>query len=87
MIIGVDNDAVTPTEHAVQLYEQAGHPKKLIIERMTSHYAAYDRYWTKVTPQIVEWFETHLGGAHLQVFTNMDGTPKIENVDAPEETS
>lgn len=85
MIIGVENDAVTPTDHATALYENAGSPKKLIMERLTSHYAAYDRYWTKVTPAIVDWFEQHLGGAHLQVYTNLDGTERFENVDAPED--
>lgn len=85
MIIGVDNDAVTPTEHAVALYEQAGSPKKLIIERLTSHYAAYDRYWTRVTPQIVEWYQQYMGGAHIHVHSNIEGTEQFDTIDAPEE--
>lgn len=85
MIIGVDNDAVTPTEHAVALYEQAGSPKKLVIERMTSHYAAYDRYWTRVTPQIVAWYETYMGGAHIHIHSNIEGTERVDAIEAPEE--
>jgi len=67
LIIGVDNDAVTPTDHAISLYEAAGEPKKLIIQRHTTHYAAYKQYGDEVIPQIVEWFETHLRRGHLDV--------------------
>ena len=67
MIIGVENDAVTPTDHAVSLYEAAGQPKRLIIQRHTTHYAAYKKYGDEVIPQIVEFFETHLQTGHLDV--------------------
>lgn len=67
MIIGVDNDAVTPTDHAISLYEAAGEPKKLIVQRHTTHYAAYKQYGDEVIPQIVEWFDTHLRRGHLDV--------------------
>ncbi|NND02675.1 MAG: alpha/beta fold hydrolase [Acidimicrobiia bacterium] len=67
MIIGVDNDAVTPTDHAIALFEAAGEPKKLIIQRHTTHYAAYKQYGDEVIPQIVEWFDTHLRRGHLDV--------------------
>ena len=32
-------------------------PKQLVMQRHTTHYAAYDRYWEQVTPRIVEWFD------------------------------
>jgi len=67
MIIGVENDAVTPTDHAVTLYEAAGQPKRLIIQRHTTHYAAYKKYGDEVIPQIVEWFDTHLQTGHLDI--------------------
>lgn len=60
MVIGVEGDATTPTDHAVALYEAARGPRKLVMQRHTTHYAAYDKYWETVTPQIVEWFERHL---------------------------
>lgn len=85
MIIGVENDAVTPTDHAVALYEAAGPPKKLIIQRHTTHYAAYDRYWTEVTPQIVEWFETYMGGANLQIRSVVEDSEQYEYKSVPEE--
>lgn len=60
MIIAVENDATTPTDHAVALYEALQGPKRLVMQRHTSHYAAYDKYWDVVTPQIVEWYERYL---------------------------
>jgi hypothetical protein len=60
MIVAVDKDATTPTDHAVALYEAAGAPKRLILQRHTTHYAAYEKYGNEVTPQIVEWFQTHM---------------------------
>ena len=60
MIIGVEDDAVTPTDHATDLYEAAGAPKKLIMQRDTTHYEAYKQYGGVVIPQIVEWFTNAL---------------------------
>jgi hypothetical protein len=56
LIIGVEDDAVTPTDHAIDLYEAAGTPKKLIMQRDTTHYEAYKQFGDIVIPQIVEWF-------------------------------
>jgi dipeptidyl aminopeptidase/acylaminoacyl peptidase len=84
MIIGVEGDAVTPTDHAVRLYEAAGSPKKLIMQRHTTHYAAYDRYWQETTPDIVGWFQTYMGGAHLQTRSDLNGTEVFENINAPQ---
>ena len=67
LIIGVENDAVTPTDHAVALYERACVPKKLIMQRHIGHYAAYARYGDEVTPQIVEWFTEYLGRGTLEI--------------------
>ncbi|MQA81416.1 MAG: alpha/beta fold hydrolase [Streptosporangiales bacterium] len=60
LVIGVENDATTPTDHAVAIYEAAKGPRKLLMQRHTTHYAAYDKYWEVVTPHIVIWFERHL---------------------------
>jgi uncharacterized protein len=69
MVIGVEGDATTPTDHAVALYEAAQGPRRLVMQRHTTHYAAYDRYWTTVTPLIVEWFDTHLRNSGVVVRT------------------
>ena len=64
MVIGVEDDATTPTDHAVRLYDAAHGPKILIMQRNTSHYAAYDKYWEQVTPRMVEWFVQYVGPGH-----------------------
>lgn len=69
MIICVEGDTVTPTDHALELYERAGAPKQLVMQRNTTHYAAYDRYWETVTPLIVEWFRDSLVGSDIMVRT------------------
>ncbi len=60
MVIGVADDAVTPTDHAVRLYEAAPSPKCLVIQRNTTHYAAYKQYASEVIPMMVEWLRAHV---------------------------
>ena len=87
MIIGVDGDAVTPTEHAYRLYEAAGPPKRLVIQRHTTHYAAYDRYWSAVTPMIVDWFQRYLVAAHLDVREDSGASSSQAFVEVKEEAA
>ena len=58
MVIGVADDAVTPTDHAEQLYEAAQAPKRLVLQRNTTHYAAYKQYAGEVIPMMVDWLRT-----------------------------
>ncbi|MDT5126114.1 MAG: uncharacterized protein QOH54_1758 [Mycobacterium sp.] len=67
LVIGVEGDATTPTDHAEALYEAASGPKELIVQRHTTHYAAYDQYWEQTTPRIVEWFDMHVQPVDLVV--------------------
>jgi dipeptidyl aminopeptidase/acylaminoacyl peptidase len=67
LVIGVEGDATTPTDHAEALYTAASGPKELIIQRHTTHYAAYDQYWEQTTPRIVEWLDTHVQPIDLVV--------------------
>ena len=60
LFIATENDAVTPEDQTCRLYEKAGRPKKLIIQKQTSHYKAYDQYFDQVTPQIVDWYDRYL---------------------------
>jgi dipeptidyl aminopeptidase/acylaminoacyl peptidase len=62
MIVAVDGDVVTPTDHAEALFDAAAAPKKLVMQYNTTHYAAYAQYGEVVIPQMVEWFERHIGG-------------------------
>jgi hypothetical protein len=68
-VIAVEGDATTPTDHAVAIFEAARGPRQLIMQRHTTHYAAYDKYWESVTPRIVEWFTTHLVNGSVVVHT------------------
>ncbi len=73
LIVAVENDPVTPTDHAQALYDRAGPKKKLIIQRHTTHYAAYRRYGGTIIPQMVEWFLNGLGTAPIRtVEANID---------------
>jgi uncharacterized protein len=67
LVIGVEGDATTPTDHAYALYEKAAEPKKLIMQRHTTHYAAYETYGDQVTPAIVEWFKAHMTRGNLDI--------------------
>ena len=67
MLIAVENDATTPEDHSYALYEQAGGPKRLVVQTGTTHYAAYAQYRDVVNPLIVEWFERHLCGGEVIV--------------------
>jgi dipeptidyl aminopeptidase/acylaminoacyl peptidase len=60
MVIAVADDAVTPTDHAERLYEAAPVPKQLVIQRNTSHYAAYKQYAGEVIPMMVDWLRAHV---------------------------
>jgi dipeptidyl aminopeptidase/acylaminoacyl peptidase len=77
LVIGVEGDATTPTDHAVALYEAAQGPRRLVMQRHTTHYAAYDRYWTTVTPLIVEWFDRHLRAGGVVVSTGDGATADV----------
>lgn len=73
MVIGVEDDAVTPTDHAVALYEAATGRKQLIMQRQTTHYGAYAQHGDAVIPEIVAWYRTHLSGRTVEA-TDPDGT-------------
>lgn len=68
LVIGVEDDPVTPTDHAVALYERARYPKKLIIQRRTTHYAAYDRYANIVMPAMVDWYTRYLRRGPVEIW-------------------
>jgi uncharacterized protein len=60
LVITVENDTTTPTDHAIAVYEAAQGPKKLIIQRHTTHYEAYAKYADQVIPEMVSWFRRYL---------------------------
>ncbi len=70
-----------PTDHALRLFEAARGPRTLLMQRHTTHYAAYDRHWAVVTPRIVEWFARHLRCGSVAVRTCEGGAESIEWLD------
>ncbi|HLI29458.1 MAG TPA: alpha/beta fold hydrolase [Chloroflexota bacterium] len=60
LITAVEDDVVTPEDHALQLYERAGPPKKLIRQMETTHYRAYTDNFAPLLAEIVAWFDEHL---------------------------
>ncbi len=68
LFIATENDAVTPEDQTFRLYEKAGQPKKLILQKETSHYKAYGDYFDQVTPQIIEWYDRYLKYERVEVW-------------------
>ena len=85
MIIAVADDATTPTDHAERLYERAGAPKKLIMQRHTTHYAAYKQYGPAVIPQMVDWYRKHFDGGAVEVHTSTLAEPSQLLVERPDD--
>lgn len=80
-VIGVEGDATTPTDHAVALFEAAAGPKSLILQRHTTHYAAYDRYWEQTTPRIVEWFNRYVRPVDVAIVESPGSAESITNLE------
>lgn len=70
LVVAVEADATTPTDHAERLYAAAAGPKQLIMQHNTTHYAAYDQYWTVVTPRIVDWLDRFVRPGDVIVTTD-----------------
>jgi uncharacterized protein len=60
MVIAVAEDAMTPTDQAEALYEAAPAPKRLVMQRNTTHYAAYKQYGPQVIPLMVDWLRARV---------------------------
>lgn len=78
LVIGVEDDATTPTDHAQRIFEVAAGPRQLIMQRHTTHYAAYDKYWEQVTPRIVAWFDTYLRSGSVVVHSADTSAAPVE---------
>jgi uncharacterized protein len=60
LVVAVENDATVPTDHQLRLFEAARGPKKLILQRGTSHYRAYRENNAILIPEMAEWYREHL---------------------------
>ena len=83
MLIAVDPDAVTPFDHSLRLFERAGPPKRLVVQRETSHYRAYDDYHEIVTPMIVEWFNRYMDNGPITVYEDTELQTDVVYLSAP----
>jgi dipeptidyl aminopeptidase/acylaminoacyl peptidase len=63
----VEDDSVTPESHAIELFERAGQPKRLVRQSGTTHYASYQDNYAVLAAEIVDWFDMHLDGSLVQV--------------------
>jgi uncharacterized protein len=59
LMMPADNDVLTPTDIAIEGYEKAREPKKLVI-LSGGHFDAYVDGFDVAGPAAVEWFTQHL---------------------------
>jgi len=59
LLVCIENDPVTPEEHARALFARAGAPKKLVRQRNVSHYTAYQQNFERLMAEFVDWFNTY----------------------------
>lgn len=78
LVVAVEGDATTPTDHAVAIYEAARGPRKLIMQRHTTHYAAYDQNWELVTEAIVDWFDRYVTNGRIVVQSAGEGHTTVD---------
>lgn len=67
LFIAVEHDATTPEDHARALFENAGGPKRLVVQTGTTHYAAYAQYGHLIAPMIADWFCRYVTDGALRV--------------------
>jgi uncharacterized protein len=70
LFIAVENDAVTPEEQSIRLYDKAGEPKKLVLYRQTTHYGIYNDYFDDVAANVIDWYNRHLKYHKVEITEN-----------------
>jgi dipeptidyl aminopeptidase/acylaminoacyl peptidase len=80
MVIGVEDDAVTPTDHSLRLYEAALQPKRLVMQRQTTHYTAYRQYRPQVIPLMIEWLRRLVVAGPVTVRERVDGEERVHYI-------
>lgn len=83
LITAVEDDVVTPEDHAVALYERAGAPKKLILQRDTSHYRSYTTNYAALMPQFLDWYDRYLKYGSIET-RELGRTEEIVYLDRPQ---
>jgi hypothetical protein len=56
----VENDDVTPDTHAIEMYDRAGAPKRLVRQLNVPHYASYNVNRERLLDEFNHWFRRYL---------------------------
>jgi hypothetical protein len=67
LVTAVEDDVVTPEDHANTLYERAKPPKRLILMSGVSHYDSYAAFRNELMEEIVRWYRRYLVSSRLSV--------------------
>jgi hypothetical protein len=60
LMTAVDDDVVTPVGHALELYQRALPPKKLVRQHNVTHYEAYRKNYLVLIDQFLDWYGRYL---------------------------
>ena len=61
MLIGIEEDVVTPFDHSRLLFEAlAGAPRRMVVLTQTAHYAADSNYFPRVSVMATDWAVRYL---------------------------
>jgi pimeloyl-ACP methyl ester carboxylesterase len=65
LITAVEDDVVTPIDHALALYDRAQPPKKLVRQAKVTHYDSYSKNYPVLIAQFLDWFGRYLQDAPI----------------------
>ena len=68
----IDDDPVTPRDHALEIYERARPPKRLVRQINVGSYEAYTKNFDLLMQQFLEWYRRFLGEAGRVTTTGID---------------
>lgn len=60
LMTSVEDDVVTPPDHAEALYERAKSPKRLVRQYNTTHYLSYRNNFDYLIGEVLGWYKQHL---------------------------
>lgn len=75
LICCIENDVVTPEEHAIALYQRARGPKKLIRQRGVTHYEAYEKNLDTLVEHFDSWLDRYLVDAAIEEYAQGETVP------------
>jgi len=67
-----EHDAVIAEDQTHRLFEKACQSKKLILQKETSRYRAYDDYFSDGTPPVIDWCQQYLSYDKVESWERCD---------------